>query len=34
MPITEAVMAILEGKISSKDAVSMLMQRPIKEEYL
>lgn len=34
MPITEQVVAILEGKIKPRDAVSELMQRSIKEEYL
>jgi glycerol-3-phosphate dehydrogenase (NAD(P)+) len=34
LPITEAVVDILEGKILPKDAVSKLMQRSVKEEYL
>lgn len=34
MPISESVLAILEGKISPEEAVRMLMQRSIKEESL
>jgi len=34
MPISEAVLKILEGKIEPKEAVSFLMQRDIKEETL
>ena len=34
MPISEAVFNILEGKISPREAVPMLMLRSIKEEYL
>lgn len=34
MPITEAVMGILEGKLQPKEAVSRLMTRGVKEEYL
>lgn len=34
MPITEAVLQILEGKLDPKEAVKLLMQRLIKEEPL
>lgn len=34
MPISEAVLHILEGKIQPKEAVQLLMQRHIKEEAL
>ncbi|MCO6184874.1 NAD(P)H-dependent glycerol-3-phosphate dehydrogenase [Rhizobium sp. L1K21] len=32
MPITEAVAAIIEGKVEIKDALAALMSRPIKQE--
>ncbi|MCE5293546.1 MAG: NAD(P)-dependent glycerol-3-phosphate dehydrogenase [Chlamydiales bacterium] len=34
LPISEAVLQILEGKLQAKDAVGLLMQRLIKEESL
>lgn len=34
MPITEAVNSIIDGDISPKEAVSLLMKRTIKEEHL
>lgn len=34
MPISEMVLAIIQGKVTPKEAVSLLMQRSIKEEVL
>ncbi|MBS0654340.1 MAG: glycerol-3-phosphate dehydrogenase, partial [Verrucomicrobia bacterium] len=34
MPISEAVMQILDGKIKPKEAIALLMERSIKDEML